>query len=317
MMLPEFLIRGMDGDSSTWKRVGFLLFICIGLCAPSRLQAASPKSTKRVPNVAVLPLSAQGVDSASAQVLTDALSDELLKSGKVRVMERSQMTEVLKEQGFQNGGACDQSECAVQMGKLLGIDKIVVGSLGRFGSTYTLSLRGVDVGTGEVVASVRKLQKGEMDAILTDLLPSVAQELAASLSGGTPVIDSSSMVAVSAPTPVLEVVAPAPPPDPVAAAPAPTPAEMVAEKRAMVVAARRPTSAVASSSAVVSAPADSTASSSVSSKGGSHWGWWVAGGAVVAGGVVAAVLLSQSGSSSSSDETVSTSSSTTTVHAGW
>lgn len=317
MVHAKFQIRDMVGASSTRNRGWFLVFACLWISAPSRLQAASPKSTKHVPNVAVLPLSAQGVDSASAQVLTDALSDELLKSGKVRVMERSQMTEVLKEQGFQNGGACDQSECAVQMGKLLGIDKIVVGSLGRFGSTYTLSLRGVDVGTGEVVASVRKLQKGEMDAILTDLLPSVAQELAASLSGGTPVIDSSSMVAVSAPTPVLEVVAPAPPPDPVAAALAPTPAEVVAEKRAMVVAARRTTSAVASSSAVVSAPADSTASSSVSSKGGSHWGWWVAGGAVVAGGVVAAVLLSQSGSSSSSDEIVSSSSSTTTVHAGW
>ena len=317
MSLAEFQIRDIGGNPGPWKRMRFLVLVCIGLFVPTCSQAASPEVAKHMSNVAVLPLSAQGVDSASAQVLTDAISDELLKSGKVRVMERSQMTEVLKEQGFQNGGACDQSECAVQMGKLLGIDKIVVGSLGRFGSTYTLSLRGVDVGTGEVVASVRKLQKGEMDAILTDLLPSVAQELAASLSGGTPVIDSSSMVAVSAPTPVLEVVAPAPPPDPVAAAPAPTPAEVVAEKHAMVVAARRPTSAVASSSAVVSAPADSTASSSVSSKGGSHWGWWVAGGAVVAGGVVAAVLLSQSGSSSSSDETVSTSSSTTTVHAGW
>jgi len=71
MVHAKFQIRDMVGASSTWKRVGHLLFICIGLCVPSRLQAASPKSTKHVPNVAVLPLSAQGVDSASAQVLTD------------------------------------------------------------------------------------------------------------------------------------------------------------------------------------------------------------------------------------------------------
>ena len=236
----------------------------------SRSQAKSSPSA-HLPNVAVLPLSSQGVDSASAQVLTDALSDELLKSGKVRVMERSQMAEVLKEQGFQNSGSCDQSECAVQMGKLLGIEEIVVGSLGRFGNTYTVSLRGVDVATGEVVASVRKLQKGEMDAILTDLLPSVAQELATRLSGGTPAKDSSAVAAKSIPEPAPVVVAP-------------------------------PTVAPVVPPAPVAPVAPSTdASSASSSGGGSHWGWWVAGGAVVAGGAAAAVLLTQSHSNSSTN----------------
>lgn len=238
----------------------------------SRAQA-HPSPSAHLPNVAVLPLSSQGVDSASAQVLTDALSDELLKSGKVRVMERSQMAEVLKEQGFQNSGSCDQSECAVQMGKLLGIEKIVVGSLGRFGSTYTVSLRGVDVATGEVVASVRKLQKGEMDAILTDLLPPVAQELATRLSGGTPAKDSS-VVAVK----------PIPEPAPVVAAP--------------------PTVAPVDPPAPVAPVASSTDASSAASTGsGSHWGWWVAGGVVVAGGAAAAVLLTQSHSNTNTAAT--------------
>lgn len=145
------------------------------------LPVAAP--VKPMPTVAVLALASQGVDSSSALVLTDALSDELHRSGKVRVMERSQMAGVLKEQGFQQSGACDGSECAVQAGRLLGIQKIVVGSLGRFGNSYTVQLRGVDVGSGEILCSVRRVQRGELDAILTDLLPKLARELAARLAG--------------------------------------------------------------------------------------------------------------------------------------
>ena len=45
---------------------------------------------------------------------------------------------MLKEQGFQQSG-CVSSECAVEAGKLLGVDQIVTGSIGKIGSYYTVS----------------------------------------------------------------------------------------------------------------------------------------------------------------------------------
>lgn len=148
--------------------------------------------------VAVMPLTPNGVDTASALVLTDALSDELIRGGKVRVMERSQVDKILAEQGFQQSGACDGSECAVQMGRLLGIDRMVVGSVGRIGAAYVLTVRGVDVGTGEVLASVRRQQVGALENVLTQLLPPLSSELGDRLSGVK--VD-----AVSAPAPVAEL----------------------------------------------------------------------------------------------------------------
>ncbi len=128
-------------------------------------------------NVAVLPFSGQGIDSISALVISDALSDELMRLGKVQVMERSQIKSILDEQGFQQTGACDGSECAVQTGRLLSVQDVVVGTVGRLGESYSISVRLVDVETGQVVRSSRRMQQGAIDAVVSNVLPVIAAEL--------------------------------------------------------------------------------------------------------------------------------------------
>ncbi len=127
--------------------------------------------------VAVTALQARGVAESDAAVFTETLADVLLRSGKVRVMERSQMDKILAEQGFQQAGGCDTAECAVQMGRLLGIERIVVGSVGKVGETYSISVRMVDVGTGEVVSSSRRNHRGAIDDVLERVVPDVGREL--------------------------------------------------------------------------------------------------------------------------------------------
>lgn len=137
----------------------------------------------KLPLVAIMPLRGQGVDSSSSEVVSDALADELLATRKVRVMERAQMQNILREQGFQQSGACDGSECAVEVGKLLSIDRMVVGSFGKLGGSYTLSLRLVDVQTGEVLASSRRMRKGEIDDVVRGIVPETASDLVRGLGG--------------------------------------------------------------------------------------------------------------------------------------
>lgn len=131
----------------------------------------------KVPQLAVLPLSPHGIDSSDAAILTDALSDAFLRTGTVRILERQQMNEILKEQGFEQSGACDGSECAVKAGQLLGIDQIVVGSIGKLGSSYVLSLRRVDVGTGEILASSSRDQSGAINELLHGIVPDAVSDL--------------------------------------------------------------------------------------------------------------------------------------------
>ena len=132
------------------------------------------------PQLAILPLSPHGVDSSSAAVLGESLSDAFLRTGKVRVMERQQIEDVLKEQGFEKSGACDASECAVKVGQILGIDQIVVGSIGKLGKSFVLSLRRVDVGTGKVIATSSRNKSGAIDDLL-DVIDNSVQDLIGSL----------------------------------------------------------------------------------------------------------------------------------------
>lgn len=95
-------------------------------------------------------------------------------------MERAQVDRVLAEQGFQGSGACEVDNCAVKAGKLLGVDRIVVGSVGRIGRTSTLNLRAVDIASGEVVGSSTRTIQGDLEALI-GVLPEAARELVVSV----------------------------------------------------------------------------------------------------------------------------------------
>lgn len=129
------------------------------------------------PTAALFPFSARGVDTNSTRILEDALADGLARTGKVRLLERSQMSSILREQGFQKSGACDGEQCAVQMGKLLGIEQGVIGSIGLLGKTWVLNARIIDIGTGEVLKTTQRTLSGEIDKVLTELIPATARDL--------------------------------------------------------------------------------------------------------------------------------------------
>jgi len=148
----------------------------------------------RIPVVAVATLESKGVGVNEAGVIADDLASKLQQSGKFRVMERSQMQQILKEQNFQQSGSCDQGQCAVEMAKLLGIDRIVIGSVGLVGSTYALNLRLVDVATGEALRTSARNRKGTIDDVLTDLVPEAVADLSAP---GTDAAPASALQAVA------------------------------------------------------------------------------------------------------------------------
>lgn len=170
-----------------------LLLIVLGL-------AGLAASQERAPLVAVMPLQTRGVDSNATRILEDAIADGLVGTGTMRLMERAQMNQVLAEQGFQESGTCDQSECAVQVGKLLGVERAVVGSVGLLGKTYVINTRVVDIGSGEVLRSSQQRLTGEIDQVLADLVPKVVADLARSgNSGSAPVAKTT-----PAPAPAVE-----------------------------------------------------------------------------------------------------------------
>ncbi|MEK7474331.1 MAG: CsgG/HfaB family protein [Candidatus Coatesbacteria bacterium] len=114
------------------------------------VQIATPSATALA--VAVTDFESQGVAGSVASIVTEWLRDEVLKGGAYRMLERRRMDAVLAEQSLQQTGCTDQ-DCAVKLGKLLNVRRMIVGSLGKFETSYVIVMRMVDVENGQVVWS--------------------------------------------------------------------------------------------------------------------------------------------------------------------
>ena len=140
--------------------LGVLLLSC--LVAPSSISAQSQQS------IAVLDLEARGISAVETASLTDRLRSEMVKTGRITVVERGQMQQILQEQDFQLTG-CTTEECAVEIGQLLGVTKMLAGSIGKVGSTFSIDLRTIDVATGRITNSITRDYRGEIDGLLVQM----------------------------------------------------------------------------------------------------------------------------------------------------
>ena len=146
----------------------------------------TPTSTpaQQAESLAILDLEGRGISAIEAASLTDRLRTALVRIGGVTVVERGQMEQILGEQDFQLTG-CTSNECAVEMGQLLGVTKMVAGSIGKVGSTFSIDIRTVDVQSGRITHSLWRDYRGEIDGLL-GIMPEVAGELVNALTAAEP-----------------------------------------------------------------------------------------------------------------------------------
>ncbi len=73
-----------------------------------------------------------GTDVDVGNGISDMLVEELVKGGQYAVIERKALDKLLAEQNFSNSDRADPATAA-RIGRLLGVDAIIVGSITQFG----------------------------------------------------------------------------------------------------------------------------------------------------------------------------------------
>lgn len=121
--------------------------------------------------------SSGGISADEAAILANRFRGILVNTDKFEVIEREQMSTILKEQDFIMSDNCNSQECAVQVGQLLGVKQIIAGSIGKLGQTWTIDLRLIDVEKGKIVQSISRDHKGEIDGLL-EVMKSIAAKFA-------------------------------------------------------------------------------------------------------------------------------------------
>lgn len=115
------------------------LALLAGVAAVSYAQAP----TQRKPRIAVMDFDYGTVQTASAALfgtnvdvgkgIADLLVTDLVKDGSFSIIERKALDKIMAEQNFSNSSRADPSSAA-KLGKLLGVDAILVGSITEFGN---------------------------------------------------------------------------------------------------------------------------------------------------------------------------------------
>lgn len=147
----------------------FILVVCFYRLLPVQAQDKI--------NIAVIDFTTQGgLTSQEAAVLTNRLRSKLVTTDAFIMLDRGRMDEILNEQGFQLTG-CTSTECAVEMGRLLNVQQIVAGSVGKIGNLYTIDIILIDVETAQMIKSLTRDYTGEIEGII-NLMGSIANELA-------------------------------------------------------------------------------------------------------------------------------------------
>jgi curli biogenesis system outer membrane secretion channel CsgG len=116
-----------------------LAILAAVLAVPAHPQAAPP----RRPRIAIMDFDYATVHTYSAAIfgsdvdvgkgIADLLVTDLVKDGTFSIIERKALDKIMAEQNFSNSDRADPTSAA-KIGKLLGVDAILVGSITEFGN---------------------------------------------------------------------------------------------------------------------------------------------------------------------------------------
>jgi hypothetical protein len=114
--------------------------------------------------VALLDLTGDGVSAAESEAVTNLLMSAAYDTGLVDVIDRSTREELLSEIEFSLADCTDET-CAIEAGKLLAADVMVIGGVHRIGSRIAVDLKAVEVASSRIVGTFYRLYES-IDAIV-------------------------------------------------------------------------------------------------------------------------------------------------------
>ena len=115
-----------------------LVLTLMSVCAVTSMVAQQQRRRIAVMSLDVSPDAKQkaasqfGMQNDLGATLADLIINRLVADGKFIVIERAALDKIIKEQNFSNSDRADPST-AVKLGKIAGVDAIVIGSITQFG----------------------------------------------------------------------------------------------------------------------------------------------------------------------------------------
>lgn len=133
---------------------------------------------EKKPILAVLDLEGEGVNESEAKIITDFVEEAVFNTGRYELVSRTQIEKIMAEMQFQQSGM-SSIEGAVNIGRFLAAKRVVIGTVGLLGNTFTIQVKLVNVESGRIenIQSIRaQAAVGEMPDYIGDLIDGLLAE---------------------------------------------------------------------------------------------------------------------------------------------
>ena len=123
-----------------------------------------PSRHEAKPTLALFSFSSEGMIDEDVALYTGFLRLELHQTKSFILVERIQINELLNEKSYDRMD-CNTSDCAVEIGKLVGIKKVITGSFNVVADTCLIAGQLINVETKEPEVSVERTFIGDLEEI--------------------------------------------------------------------------------------------------------------------------------------------------------
>jgi hypothetical protein len=132
---------------------------------------------KQRKTLAILELSIHGLPVATANEISAGIRTELKRLGVYELIDPITVRSVLQDQELLNSGICNQSSCAIQIGQLLGADRVAIGSISLIDGTYSVNIRTIEINNGKIINDVNEYYNDKPRYFQSDLIPVIAAKM--------------------------------------------------------------------------------------------------------------------------------------------
>lgn len=106
-------------------------------------------------HIAIFDFEYYGITKDNAIIISELFRSEVVNINYFVAVERDKLNKVFEEQALQQSG-CTSNECIINVGKLIGVDKVVLGRITGTGDNVFISVRKLDIESGKIDLSINE-----------------------------------------------------------------------------------------------------------------------------------------------------------------
>ncbi len=118
------------------------------------------------PRIAIMDISATGVERTLAENMLDMVTVELKQFEGFQTISRQEIQTMLNFEEAKQGMGCDDDSCFAEIGNALGVQYLVTGTIGQLDETYMLTMKVIDIRKGKVIGREHENFVGPAEGLL-------------------------------------------------------------------------------------------------------------------------------------------------------